>query len=136
MPRPTSFMWLAAGTLLFGVSIRTSAIPIAAWLALAFTLRAARVLPAFPGLAYVGFALYITLAVANRGYIPIGGPAYSFAIAGITVTMIVPFAADRFLVSRATGWISTLIFPMAWVACEFARARLTPGASWGSIAYT
>jgi len=25
---------------------------------------------------------------------------------------------------------------MAWVACEFARARLTPGATWDSIAYT
>ncbi len=136
MPRLTSFMWLAAGTLLFGVSIRTSAIPVAAWLALAFTLRAARVLPAFPGFTYVGLALYIAVAVANHGYIPIGGPAYFLVAAGITVTMIVPFVADRFLASRITSWKSTLIFPMAWVACEFARARLTPGASWSSIAYS
>lgn len=136
MLRPTTILWLAAGALLFGVSIRTSAIPVAAWLALAFMLRAARVLPAFPGLAYVGLALYSALAVANYGYIPIASPAYFFAIAGITVTMIVPFAADRFLASRITSWISTFIFPMAWVGCEFARTRLTPGASWGSMAYT
>jgi apolipoprotein N-acyltransferase len=136
MSQATSFMWLTVGAVLFGVSTRTSAIPIAAWLALAFMLHAARALPPFPGLVYVALALYIALALGNRGYIPIEGPAYFFAIAGITVTMIAPFAADLFLASRITGWISTLIFPMAWVACEFARARLTPGASWGSIAYS
>jgi len=129
-------MWLAVGALFFGVSIRTSAIPIAAWLALAFTLRAARALPAFPGLAYVALAFYIALALGNRGYIPIPGPAYFFVIVAITAIATVPFIADRLVTSRISGWTSTLIFPMAWVACEFARARLTPGATWGSIAYT
>jgi apolipoprotein N-acyltransferase len=50
--------------------------------------------------------------------------------------MIVPFIADRLLATRIAGSMSTLIFPAAWVACEFARARLTSGASWGSMAYT
>src|SRR5947208_563988 len=128
-----SFIWLVIGALLFGVSIRTSAMPLAAWLALAFTLRAARALPPFPGLAYVALALYIALALGNRGYIPIPDPAYFFVLVVITVVVIVPFIADRLVASRTAGWTSTLIFPMAWVACEFGRARLTPGATWGSI---
>lgn len=136
MSYSTSFLWLAAGAVLYGVSIRTNAIPIAAWLALVFILRAARTLPPFPGLAYVALALYIALALANRGYIPIGGPAYYFVLLVITAVVMGPFIADRLLVPRTGGWTSTLIFPLAWVACEFARARLIPGATWGSIAYT
>jgi apolipoprotein N-acyltransferase len=93
-------------------------------------------LPPFSGLAYLALALYVALALANRGYIPIGGPGYFFAVAGITAMVVAPFVADRLLVSRIAGWTSTLIFPTAWVASEFARARLTPGATWGSMAYT
>jgi len=49
MPREVSFMYLAVGALFFGVSIRTSAIPIAAWLGQAFTLRAAAPFRYFQG---------------------------------------------------------------------------------------
>ncbi len=135
MSQAASLTWLAVGALFFGVSIRTSATPIAAWLALAFMLRAARALPAFPGLAYVALAFYIALALGNREYIPIPGPAYFFVIVVIAAMVMGPFVADRLLAPRIGGWTSTLIFPMAWVVMEFARARLIPGATWGSIAY-
>jgi len=36
--------------------------------------------------------------------------------------MTAPFVADGLLTRRITGWMSTLVFPTAWVAFEFARA--------------
>ena len=106
-------------------------IPIAAWLALAFLLRAARMLPPFSGLANLALALYVALAVGQSRVHSHRWARILFAIAGITVMIMAPFVADRLLVSRIAGWTSTLIFPTAWVASEFARARLTPGCHLG-----
>jgi len=54
--------------------------------------------------------------------------------AGLLVFL--PFAADRLLTPRITGFASTLVFPMAYTAMEllisFDRYRST----WGSLAYT
>jgi len=47
-----------------------------------------------------------------------------------------PFVLDRFAAFRLGDLGSTLVFPMAFVAAEFLRSRLTPSATWGSIAYT
>ena len=131
-----SVTWLVVGAALWGGSIRLDAIPILTWLVLACMLRASRRMRAFPRQIFVGLALYVALAVGNRGYIPIPGPVYYFVIVAVAAVAMVPFVADRIVAPRIAGWWSTLIFPMAWVVAEFGRSRLIPGASWGSIAYT
>jgi hypothetical protein len=111
-------------------------IPIAPWLALTFLLHGARTLPVLPGMTSVAVTLYATLAVAERGILPIPGPAYFGVIAALTLTATLPFVADRLAGVRLSGWAATLIFPMAWVAFEFLQSRFTPNATWGSLAYT
>jgi apolipoprotein N-acyltransferase len=84
----------------------------------------------------VWLALYAALASGNRGIIPIQGPGYFAIVAFVAATATLPFAADRLAAQRLGTVGLTLIFPMAWVAVEFLRSRLTPSSTWGSIAYT
>ena len=44
--------------------------------------------------------------------------------------------ADRLLVPHLSGFLSTLIFPAAWIALEFSAARLNPYGTWGALGYT
>ena len=135
MAQAGSLLWLVVGASLLGVVTRV-AIPPATWLALTFLLHASRSMPALPGLPYVWLALYVALAIGNRGILPVSGPAYFAIVAFVATAAALPFALDRLAAPRLGGFGSTLIFPMAWVAAEFLRSRFTPAATWGSIAYT
>ena len=44
--------------------------------------------------------------------------------------------ADRLLVPHLSGFLSTLIFPAAWIALEFSAARQNPFGIWGALGYT
>jgi apolipoprotein N-acyltransferase len=110
--------------------------PLAIWIALPLVLRATRTVSVFPGLLYVSLAIYVAVAASSRDVVPVPGPFYFVAIAGLASAAIVPLVVDRLVAPRIGGWTSTLIFPLAWVACEFLRARATPAASFGSIAYS
>jgi apolipoprotein N-acyltransferase len=136
MNHAASLLWLAAGALLMGALARVPSIPIGMWLALVFLLHATRTLPLFPGLLYVWLALYVALAAGSSVSIPLAGPTYFAVVAFTAATVWLPFALDRLLVARIGGGWSTLIFPVAWVAIEFLRARFSPAATWGASAYT
>jgi apolipoprotein N-acyltransferase len=112
------------------------AVPPLTWLALTLLLHASRSMPPAAGLPCLGLALYVALAIGDRHSIPASGTAYFVIVAFVTVTLMVPFALDRLTALKLSGMGSILMFPMAWVAVEFLRSRLTPGATWGSIAYT
>ena len=130
-----SVISLVLGATLLGFTTRL-AIPPATWVSLILLLHATRTMPPILGLLALWTALYVTVAIGNRGVIPIGGPAY-FALAGaISLTMAIPFALDRVAFHRLDGVAFTLIFPAAFVAVEFLRSQHTSGATWGSIAYT
>ena len=135
MAQAGSLLWLVAGASLVGVVTRVP-FPPAVWLALTFVLHASRSMPSLPGLPYVWVALYVALATGNRDTIPVSGPAYFVIVAFIAATVSLPFAVDRLAAPRLGAFGSTLIFPMAWVAGEFLQSRLSPSATWGSIAYT
>ena len=81
-------------------------------------------------------ALFAALAVGQRGILPASGPPYFAIVAGIATVTAAVFAVDKFAVTRLPGIGAALVFPAAWVAMEFLNARLTPAATWGSIAYT
>jgi apolipoprotein N-acyltransferase len=135
MAQAGSLLWLVVGGSLFGVVTRV-AIPPAMWLALTGLIHASRTMPAGPGIPCVWLALYVALAIGERGILPVSGPAYFVTVALNATAATLPFALDRLGAPRLGGFGSTLIFPMAWVAVEFLRSRFSTAATWGSIAYT
>ena len=130
--------WLAAGATLIAVSTDLPEIARPGiWLALAFLLRGWRGMPTRSGLPSVGLALYAALAFATRASLPVGGPLYFVIVGGLTALGLVPLLLDRWIGERIDGWVSTLVFPMAYTAMEFLKSRMPDGpATWGSIAYT
>src|SRR6185295_7780778 len=81
-------------------------------------------------------ALFLSLAVAKRGTMPVSGPIYFVMIAAGASLVALPFLADRLAAPRLGGLGATLIFPLALVAAEFLPSRLTSAGSWGSVAYS
>ncbi len=135
MTLAASFLSLTIGALLLAVVTRV-AVPPGTWLAFALLLHATRTMPARSGLLSLLVACYVALAVSNRDVIPLAGAPYFGVIAFNSIAMALPFALDRFFSQRAGGLGFTLIFPAAFVAVEFLKSRITPSATWGSIAYT
>ncbi|HTS62961.1 MAG TPA: nitrilase-related carbon-nitrogen hydrolase [Candidatus Acidoferrales bacterium] len=111
-------------------------LPPLAWFGLALVLHASRSMPAFSGAGSVWLVWLAVLALEQRGIMPVRGPAYFALVALMAATMTLPFALDRVALPKTGGLSAALVFPAAWVAVEFLRARLTTGATWGSIAYT
>jgi apolipoprotein N-acyltransferase len=130
-----SLVWLAVGACLFGVITRI-AIPPMTWIAIALLLHASRSMPFGWGMMCMWLALYVALAIGERGLLPVSGPAYFAIVAFTATTVALPFAVDRLAAVRAGSVGLTMIFPLAWVATEFLRSRFAPPATWGSIAYT
>ena len=126
---------LAAGAALLPVFMRWP-VPPAAWVALTLLVHAVRGLPPAVGLPSLFVALVVAVSAGKWGIIPMSGPLYFVAVAGISSSLAVPFGIDRFAITKLPGGIATLVFPAAWVAIEFLESRWSPGATWGSIAYT
>lgn len=135
MAQLTSVLYLVAGAALFGMLLQFAAPP-AAWIALTLLLHASRSWPVWPGQAYLWCAVFIAVALGYRGIMPIPGPAYFVQCAMMAVTVTLPFTIDRAAALKFGALGSTLIFPIAFAAVEFLRARFAPPATWGSIAYT
>lgn len=113
-------------------------IPIAAWIALPLILHGARSMSAIAVPPFVWLTATTVLAVGERESIPAGGAIYLFVVSSASFTLMLPFAIDRAVTARwpNAGVASALVFPVAFVAVEFIRARVLPNATWGSIAYT
>jgi apolipoprotein N-acyltransferase len=135
MVQQQPFVWLLVGAALLGVGARVSIAPVT-WIWLTLLLHASSSLPLTRGTMLIWMALFAALAFGLRPSMPIPAAAY-FGIAGtIATTAVVPFLLNRTFAPRLDGVSATLVFPAAWVAMEFLRSRFTPGATWGSIAYT
>jgi hypothetical protein len=72
MAQTSSLIWLLLGASLVGVVTRV-VVPPATWIALTLLLHASRPMPVVPGMPYVWLALYVALAIGNRGIIPADG---------------------------------------------------------------
>jgi apolipoprotein N-acyltransferase len=135
MVQAGSLLSMLVGAAFFGVASRL-AIPPAAWIGLISLVHGLRSMRVVPGTACLWIALYAALAIAKRDTMPIPGVIY-FAIIAVEASVVTaPFLLDRLLAPRLTGVAATLIFPIALVAAEFLRSRVTGAASWGSIAYS
>jgi apolipoprotein N-acyltransferase len=135
MSAAASFLSLGAGAVLLAVVSRT-AVPPAAWIAFILLLHGTRAVAPMAGLPLLLIAVYVALAVGNRGIFPIPDPGYFAITAAISLIFTVPFAIDRSASQRSSGVLFTLIFPIAVVAAEFLKSRFTSAATWGSVAYT
>ena len=130
-----SLLSLLAGAALFGVVAHVTMPPLA-WMALTLLLHATRATTPLPALFTLWIAVYVGLALGNRGILPMSGAGYYAINALLTTAATLPFALDRVGAQSLEGVASTLVFPLAWVTTEFLRSRLTSSATWGSIAYT
>lgn len=131
MERATELFWYLPGFLLLLVSNGRIVVPVAAWIAPVFILRACRRSPI--GLALLaGFPLYATaFTLSWRGMIPV--PWLAPLIGAVS---FLPFVADRLLYSRVPKAAASLIYPSALVVLELVNSLANPMGTWGSVAYT
>jgi len=130
-----ALLLIALGAASVGL-ISRFAVPPLAWAGLPVLLHATRSMPLLRGMGTLWVALFVSLTVVRGDTMPmprsIAVPIMIFE-AGLVVLV---FAVDRLLAPRLSGIAATLVFPLALTVLEFARARYTPGATWGSIAYS
>lgn len=132
----SGFGWLIGGAVLVGLSWGNGILPLASWIAALCLLHFARTMPPVSGGLWLLLAIYTSFLITSRDTIPVPGTGYFVIVFLLTVAFVVPYLGDRLLSARLPGIAATLVFPMLCVAMEFALARLTPNASWGSTAYT
>lgn len=131
-----SFVWLLLGGMFQVFGIGKWIVPLAAWLAPLFLLHFTRAAPPAAGFIWVWLVLFIALSISNRDVIPVPGLAFFGVTALVSVTMALAFLADRILVPHLSGFLSTLVFPVAWIALEFLASRLNPYGTWGALGYS
>jgi len=133
----TSLIWLALGGLMqvFGFGLYT--IPFAAWFVHIFMLRYSRKAKPLAGALSIWLAFLIANSIANTGSTHVMSYALYFAVIGlVSALFVLPYLADRLIAPRLPGFISTLVFPVAWVTMELINSRVNPYGTWSSIAYT
>jgi len=128
-------IWLVTGAALFGV-ISRYAVPPLAWIALPVLLHATRSMPVVRGMGWLWIALFVALAIARRDTMPMAPSIYLPIMTVEAALVVFVYLVDRVTAPRLSGIAATLVFPLALTTMEFLRSRLTPGASWGSIAYS
>lgn len=131
-----SFIWLLLGGVLQVFGFGKWIVSLTAWLAPVFLLHFTRGAQPITGALLVWLSLFIALSVANRDVIPLPGAAFFGVVAVMAVTMALPFLADRLLAPRLSSFLSTIVFPVTWIALEFLAARLNPYGTWGALGYT
>lgn len=106
-------------------------IGIACWVL--FTRRA----PLWLGLLLVAAGNVIVWEIAYRGMVPLPTAARLGMEAGVSLGLGLLFLCDAaaYRSGQSRPWVSMLVLPGGWVAFELLSARLSPGATWSSLAY-
>jgi len=134
--RQLSWIALLLSAVLLLVANGRHTIPVAPWLAMFFLLFFVRSQRARFGLPLAWVVLFLTWAFQFRGMAPLPGIFYYILAAVYALCLLVPFWIDRVTAPRLSGFVSTLVFPSAWVAMDWLVASYTPYGSWSSLAYT
>jgi len=130
-----SYLWLAIGAILLLFSNGTwNIIPLATWLAPVFLMRFLRTQKPGRGLGLVALTLMVAYVILLQGILP-GMMGYIIPVA-YGLFFFLPFLADRLIAPRLRGYLSTLVFPLAWITIEFVISLATPYTTWFSLAYT
>ena len=109
-------------------------IAIAPWLAYTFMIRFIRQNTLRNGIL-IGWAVtYLAALIASWKVVPIPFPALLIFSLVSTGLLLLPYLLDRWLNQKYSGWISTLVFPMAMVMMDFLASK-GGGGTWGNVAY-
>ncbi len=73
---------------------------------------------------------------AYAGMVPLPAAARLGMEAGTGLVLAAVLLVHTWASRRLTSPVSTLVLPLGWVVYDFASARLSPGGTWGSVAYT
>ncbi|MDC7126123.1 MAG: hypothetical protein PQJ46_11190 [Spirochaetales bacterium] len=131
MPELVKLFWLVPGFCFLLISNGRIAIPLAAWVAPVFFLKAIRKTPLLPAFL-LGTASYAgSYAISWNGMVPI-----SWLPPLIGLLWFIPIIADRFIVPRLPHFLASFVFPSAMVVIEFINALVNPMGTWSSIAYS
>jgi apolipoprotein N-acyltransferase len=89
---------------------------------------------------WLGFILvwlsgYVVLGITLRDMLPLPLPMYLVSMAISSLTVSLPYLADRLLAHRLKGFACTLVFPLAVTAVDFISATTSPMGSIGAFAY-
>ena len=112
-------------------------IPIAAWLFPVFFIRYFRTQRSvsrliFGAILFVAAYVFISIQILSFEALSM---AFRIGSGGAVGTLfLLPFMADRFIVPRVKGSISSLVFPFTWVAVEYLIGLVN--GTWFSLAYT
>jgi apolipoprotein N-acyltransferase len=134
-PDRLSYLWLAIAAALFLFAAGRWAIPLAAWLAPLFLLRFVRTQHPLPGLLLAWLVRFAVAAVVLQGIILYPGIVYYPLVLLVTLVTTLPYLADRLITPRLNGFVSTLVFPLAFTTIEY-LISFGPLGTYYSIAYT
>lgn len=128
---------LAAAFILLVLAGGGFSVPVAAWIGPALMVRFVRSHSLKSGLALCYAVLVGTTAISWHGMIPI---PFLWALISVYVAMglvfLLPYLIDRLLVGQVTGFLSTLVLPVAWVTVDFVDTALNPYGDWPLLAYS
>ena len=136
--RDTSLLWLGSS---IAVSLVAAGarfdLPIAAWIAPILLLRFSRTSAFWPAVAGVVVAMSLQMAsFLIQSAIPFTATT-PFSCLGVGAIFATPYLLDRAIGDRLTGFIRTMLLPVAAVMTEYVAASLLPlGASIGTRANT
>jgi len=130
------FLWLVLAAIFFLFWNAKWNIPVAAWLTLVFALRFFRTQPLKRGFIIFLLVLIIPCYFAWQGYVPLPGIFYFIFVVMVCAFNALTYLTDRLLAPRLKGFVSTLVFPLAFVTVQYIMILTSPYSSHGSLAYT
>jgi apolipoprotein N-acyltransferase len=137
-----SFLWLAAGAVFMLFANGRWIIPFATWFFPIFFLRFLRMQKSFRGFIFLVLTVAFVSTIAWWKMIPAPVGTYFMIVALPAPVYCLPFLADRLIATRMSpnhsgkGFLSTLVFPMAFCTIEYLASFDPMKGSWNSLAYT
>jgi apolipoprotein N-acyltransferase len=131
-----SYLWLIIGAILSLFANGNWIVPIATWLFPIFIIRFLRDQKRIWGIILCAIAFTVINILAWQDMIPLSGILYYVVTSGIGILLFLPFLADKIIATKFTGFLSTLVFPLAFTSVEYINSLLNPFGTWGSLAYT
>jgi len=130
-----SFLWLVTGALVLLFSNGTP-VAAAAWIGPVFMLRFLRGAKPAAGL-FIGYL--VNAVVFFFQWFPAfqdAGAMFSLYTAVFGLLVFLPYIIDRLVSPHINGFLSTLVFPAAWVTVEFLTHLCLPLGTFFNLAYT
>lgn len=133
-----SYLWLALSLVFMIFSDGRWAFALAPWLALPLLLRFVRQQKPLIGYLVTVAVMTISSSIAWYGLFPpsLPIPLQILYYLGPSFILALPYLADRLMAHRLSGFLSTLIFPIAFITMRYAMSFRPGNGTYGSLAYT